>query len=104
MVALSLQQGFSGAPESPFRAGKGRLADVAQRRSLAPVDRGDLVASARACLDAGDSVLLLGPAGIGKSTVIAAVAAELTDRLVLRAAAAEVESGLPYLTLVDLFG
>jgi DNA-binding CsgD family transcriptional regulator len=52
--------------------------------------------------DAG-SVLLLGPAGIGKSTMLSALAAEYPDARVLRASAAEVESGLPYLTLLDLF-
>jgi DNA-binding CsgD family transcriptional regulator len=48
-------------------------------------------------------VLLAGPAGIGKSTMLSALAAEYPQARVLRAAAAEVESGLPYLTLVDLF-
>ena len=53
-------------------------------------------------------ILVVGPAGIGKSTVLAALAGDQAtaeaQRRVLRAAAAEVESGLPYLTLVDLFG
>lgn len=49
-------------------------------------------------------MLLRGPAGIGKSTVLESLAFERRDALVLRVAAAEVESGLPYLTLVDLFG
>src|SRR5207244_501223 len=48
--------------------------------------------------------------GIGKSTVLETVAGRTVADAgayglrVLRAAAAEVESGLPYLTLVDLFG
>lgn len=58
----------------------------------------------QAGLDGGSgSVLVTGPAGIGKSTVLAAHAeAAAGEAQVLRAAAAEVESGLPYLTLVDL--
>ncbi|WP_345637680.1 AAA family ATPase [Rugosimonospora acidiphila] len=52
--------------------------------------------------DAG-SVLLVGPAGIGKSTVLSSLAADRPESRVLRASAAEVESGLPYLTLLDLF-
>ncbi len=58
---------------------------------------------ARAHVAAGGSVLVVGPPGIGKSTVLSALAAEPDGARVLRAAAAEVESGLPYLTLVDLF-
>jgi DNA-binding CsgD family transcriptional regulator len=60
--------------------------------------------AARAHLDQGGSVLVIGPTGIGKSTVLSLLAAERTGVRVLRAAAAQVESGLPYLTLVDLFG
>jgi DNA-binding NarL/FixJ family response regulator len=82
---------------------------VGQSRSPSPFGRTDLIESARAQLGAGHSVLVYGPAGIGKSTVLDAVAngyansgAKRTQ--LLRAAAAEVESGLPYLTLVDLFG
>ncbi len=64
----------------------------------------------------GGGVALFGPAGIGKSTVLAAAAANAAGdgapprgpgaepvARVLWAAAAEPESGLPYLTLVDLF-
>jgi DNA-binding CsgD family transcriptional regulator/energy-coupling factor transporter ATP-binding protein EcfA2 len=67
------------------------------------VGRADLLNAARGSLAAGESVLIAGPAGIGKSTVLSALAAE-QNGLLLRASAAEVESGLPYLTLVDLFG
>ncbi|MGE5828749.1 MAG: AAA family ATPase, partial [Micromonosporaceae bacterium] len=69
-----------------------------------PVGRVEILDRIRAALtDHSGSVLLTGPAGIGKSTVLAAYAAAAgTEALVLRAAAAEVESGLPYLTLVDL--
>ncbi len=51
----------------------------------------------------GGSIVLHGPAGIGKSTLLSVVAAGLARARVLRAAPAELESGLPYLTLVDLF-
>jgi DNA-binding CsgD family transcriptional regulator len=70
---------------------------------IQPVGRADVLERARSRLLEGSSVLLHGPAGIGKSTVLAAMAGELPGARVLRAAAAEVESGLPYLTLVDLF-
>jgi DNA-binding CsgD family transcriptional regulator/energy-coupling factor transporter ATP-binding protein EcfA2 len=109
----------------------------APRASVSPVGRADLLELAGASLDAGESVLVVGPAGIGKSTVLAALADRASSTgmaatgtaatgtaatgtaatgmaatgtaagagtQVLRAAAAEVESGLPYLTLVDLFG
>jgi DNA-binding CsgD family transcriptional regulator len=104
MVALSLQPRRPGGEASPFVTASGRLAHVGQRRPISPVGRGDLLDAARSSLAAGESVLVLGPAGIGKSTVLSALAAEPAQRQVLRAAAAEVESGLPYLTLVDLFG
>ncbi len=58
---------------------------------------------ARLHLAESGSVLLVGPAGIGKSTMLSAIAAGYPQARVLRAAAAEVESGLPYLTLLDLF-
>jgi len=54
-------------------------------------------------LATGGSALVCGPAGIGKSTVLDTFAAQSSHRRVLHAAAAEVESGLPYLTLIDLF-
>ncbi len=60
------------------------------------------MAQARARLSGGGSVILTGPAGIGKSTILDALALEATDVLVLRAAAAEAEAELPYLALVDL--
>jgi len=70
------------------------------------VGRGELLARAQSELAAGRSVLLWGPAGIGKSTVLDALSAPAVgaaDTLVLRAAAAEAEADLPYLALVDLF-
>lgn len=69
------------------------------------VGRGELLARAGAELAAGRSVLLWGPAGIGKSTVIDSLmpSGGSGRALVLRAAAAEAEADLPYLALVDLF-
>lgn len=51
-------------------------------------------------------MLLHGPAGIGKSTVLRALAAEYgeTARTVLRCSATESESHLPFLALADLLG
>ncbi|GIJ75194.1 ATP-binding protein [Virgisporangium ochraceum] len=80
-------------------------------RPVTLVGRGELLAQAGAELAAGRSVLLWGPAGIGKSTVIDALtpasgSSPVTGSgptLVLRAAAAEAEADLPYLALVDLF-
>lgn len=69
----------------------------------APIGRSDVLDELHARLSAGGSVVVYGPAGIGKSTVLAAFQPLVGDALVLRANAAEVESGLPYLTLVDLF-
>src|SRR5215469_12116282 len=100
MIALSLQRC---AQRSPGPAGRGRLADVGQRRPASAIGRDEALAIARGQLADAGSVLLVGPAGIGKSTMLSALAAEFAGALVLRAAAAEVESGLPYLTLVDLF-
>src|SRR2546423_11508856 len=74
------------------------------RRLVAPVGRDSVVDLARTHLASGSSVLVVGPPGIGKSTILASLADAVTGARVLRAAAAEVESGLPYLTLVDLFG
>lgn len=68
-----------------------------------PIGRGEIVAEAAVRLAAGESVLLYGPAGIGKSTILDAIVADAAPALVLRAGAAEAEAELPYLTLVDLF-
>ncbi|MEV4133708.1 AAA family ATPase [Dactylosporangium sp. NPDC049742] len=70
---------------------------------VVPFGRADLLAHARERLAGGGGVLLYGPAGIGKSTILDAIAGAETDALVLRAAAAEAEADLPYLALVDLF-
>ncbi|MFJ8942029.1 ATP-binding protein [Streptomyces sp. NPDC102395] len=70
------------------------------------IGREELVAAARDQLTGGGSVLLHGPAGIGKSTVLRALAADYGDsaRTVLRCSATESESHLPFLALADLFG
>ncbi|MFF8593373.1 AAA family ATPase [Streptomyces sp. NPDC015220] len=63
-------------------------------------------AATREQLARGGSVLLHGPAGIGKSTLLRALTAEYapTARTVLRCSATESESHLPFLALADLFG
>ncbi|WP_329049355.1 AAA family ATPase [Streptomyces violaceus] len=70
------------------------------------IGREDLFTSAREQLGRGGSVLLHGPAGIGKSTVLRALAADYgaSARTVLRCSATESESHLPFLALADLFG
>ncbi|WP_069770112.1 helix-turn-helix transcriptional regulator [Streptomyces sp. LUP30] len=70
------------------------------------IGRDELYAAAREQLTRGGSVLLHGPAGIGKSTVLRALAADYGDaaRTVLRCSATESESHLPFLALADLFG
>src|SRR5215475_6947758 len=82
----------------------GRLNHVPRPRMVAPIGRVEVQNHVTDLLAAGGSVLLRGPAGIGKSTLLDSLAQQRGDALVLRVAAAEVESGLPYLTLVDLFG
>ncbi|WUH92588.1 AAA family ATPase [Streptomyces sp. NBC_00433] len=64
--------------------------------------RGALLTTARAALDAGDSVLLTGEPGIGRSTALAALAAQRAGVLVLRCAPAEAERHLPFLGMIDL--
>ncbi|MFE9613009.1 AAA family ATPase [Streptomyces sp. NPDC006012] len=68
--------------------------------------RDEPLAAARDQLASGGSVLLHGPAGIGKSTVLRALAAEYAGaaRTVLRCSATESESHLPFLALADLLG
>ncbi|WP_330347922.1 ATP-binding protein [Streptomyces sp. NBC_00582] len=70
------------------------------------IGREELFTSARDQLVRGGSVLLHGPAGIGKSTVLRALAADYGDaaHTVLRCSATESESHLPFLALADLFG
>ncbi|HZO65530.1 MAG TPA: AAA family ATPase [Kribbellaceae bacterium] len=68
------------------------------------VGRDDLIAQVRTELDAGGSVILFGPAGIGKSAVARAVIADRSrDGVrVLTASPSKSESALPYVTLLDL--
>ncbi|MDT7840239.1 ATP-binding protein [Streptomyces justiciae] len=70
------------------------------------IGREEVFAQAREQLARGGSVLLHGPAGIGKSTVLRALAADNggSARTVLRCSATESESHLPFLALADLLG
>ncbi|MFJ3231934.1 AAA family ATPase [Streptomyces sp. NPDC086787] len=70
------------------------------------IGREELFGTAREQLASGGSVLLHGPAGIGKSTVLRALADEYAGavRTVLRCSATESESHLPFLALADLLG
>ncbi|MFI6282811.1 AAA family ATPase [Streptomyces sp. NPDC050988] len=75
-------------------------------RSEQVVGRDEVLVRARAQLSRGGSLLLHGPPGIGKSTVLRAMTAEYAEstRTVLRCSATESESHLPFLALVDLLG
>jgi DNA-binding CsgD family transcriptional regulator len=100
MVALSAQR-----PAEPSRAPRRlRAPHVPRQRGSVPIGRVEILSHVNDLLASGGSVLLRGPAGIGKSTLMESIVMDRPDTLVLRVAAAEVESGLPYLTLVDLFG
>jgi len=70
------------------------------------IGREELFTATREQLVRGGSVLLHGPAGIGKSTVLRSLAAEYTGTAgtVLRCSATESESHLPFLALADLLG
>ncbi|MFB9462655.1 helix-turn-helix transcriptional regulator [Streptomyces cinereospinus] len=70
------------------------------------IGREEPFTAAREQLGRGGSVLLHGPAGIGKSTVLRALAADYAEaaRTVLRCSATESESHLPFLALADLLG
>lgn len=75
-------------------------------RSDQVIGRDELLGRARDQLSGGGSVLLHGPPGIGKSTMLRALGAEYANsaRTVLRCSATESESHLPFLALVDLLG
>ena len=93
-------------PAEPLPSARraGRVPHTPRQRLVAPIGRVEIQNHVVDLLAEGGSVLLRGPAGIGKSTLLDSLAQQRPDALVLRVAAAEVESGLPYLTLVDLFG
>lgn len=79
--------------------------ESARCRSDLVIGRDELVTAARDQLARGGSVLLHGPAGIGKSTVLRALAADYGETArVLRCSATESESHLPFLALADLLG
>ncbi|MFF3140303.1 ATP-binding protein, partial [Streptomyces sp. NPDC057927] len=85
---------------------RGDFKEPARPRPDLVIGREELFASAREQLSDGGSVLVHGPAGIGKSTVLRALAAECAEsaRTVLRCSATESESHLPFLALADLLG
>jgi len=100
MPALSAQR-----PAEPSRTPRrARTPQIPRQRGNPPIGRIEVQNHINELLGSGGSVLLRGPAGIGKSTLLESIVLERPETLVLRVAAAEVESGLPYLTLVDLFG
>ncbi|WP_317454088.1 AAA family ATPase [Streptomyces sp. TRM68416] len=80
--------------------------EPARSRPDLVIGREEPFTAARARLARGGSVLLHGPAGIGKSTVLRSLAAEYATaaRTVLRCSATESESHLPFLALADLLG
>ncbi|MEU3894737.1 AAA family ATPase [Streptomyces sp. NPDC045251] len=82
------------------------FAESAGRRSDLVIGREESFGAAREQLARGGSVLLHGPAGIGKSIVLRTLAAEhaRTTPTVLRCSATESESHLPFLALADLLG
>ncbi|MFG2309887.1 AAA family ATPase [Streptomyces sp. NPDC048566] len=85
---------------------RGDFQEPARPRPELVIGREDLMAGAREQLAGGGSVLVHGPAGIGKSTVLRALAAECAPsvRTVLRCSSTESESHLPFLALADLLG
>ncbi|MGI5459150.1 helix-turn-helix transcriptional regulator [Streptomyces sp. CA-249302] len=85
---------------------RGDFKEPARCRPDLVIGREELIGAAREQLARGGSVLLHGPAGIGKSTVLRALASEYgtADRTVLRCSATESESHLPFLALADLLG
>ncbi|MBC2902269.1 AAA family ATPase [Streptomyces cupreus] len=80
--------------------------EPARSRPDLVIGRDEPFTAAREQLARGGSVLLHGPAGIGKSTVLRALASEYgaAARTVLRCSATESESHLPFLALADLLG
>ncbi|MHA5053676.1 helix-turn-helix transcriptional regulator [Streptomyces sp. SD15] len=85
---------------------RGDFKEPARPRPDLVIGREELFAGAREQFSGGGSVLLHGPAGIGKSTFLRALAAECAEsaRTVLRCSTTESESHLPFLALADLLG
>jgi DNA-binding CsgD family transcriptional regulator/tetratricopeptide (TPR) repeat protein len=85
---------------------QGDFKEPARCRPDQVIGREELFGAAREQLARGGSVLLHGPAGIGKSTALRALASEYgtAARTVLRCSATESESHLPFLALADLLG
>ncbi|MFF4501005.1 ATP-binding protein [Streptomyces sp. NPDC001401] len=85
---------------------RGDFKEPARRHPDLVIGRDELLSAAREQLARGGSVLLHGPAGIGKSTALRALASEYgtAARTVLRCSATESESHLPFLALADLLG
>ncbi|MET7682006.1 AAA family ATPase [Streptomyces sp. NPDC005423] len=85
---------------------RGDFKEPARCRPDLVIGRDEMFTAAREQLADGGSVLLHGAAGIGKSTVLRALAAQYGDtaRTVLRCSATESESHLPFLALADLLG
>lgn len=93
--AFGSVRGAVGPPTMAGQSARGPL-------PYALLSRGPLLASARDHLAGGGSVLLTGPAGIGKSTLLSALADDLTGHQVLRCSLSETEGHLPFLGLIDL--
>ncbi|GAA4878359.1 LuxR family transcriptional regulator [Kitasatospora terrestris] len=70
------------------------------------VDRTDLLNRIRSALDGQGSVLLHGPAGIGKTALLDTLGSEAgsAGEAVLRSSPTAAEAGLPHLALIDLLG
>ncbi|MFJ9541031.1 AAA family ATPase [Streptomyces sp. NPDC101225] len=85
---------------------RGDFKEPARCRPDLVIGRAEPLNAAREQLARGGSVLLHGPAGIGKSTALRALATDYgtAARTVLRCSATESESHLPFLALADLFG
>lgn len=85
---------------------RGDFKEPARCRPDLVIGREELFSAAREQLARGGSVLLHGPAGIGKSTALRALVSEYgtATHTVLRCSATESESHLPFLALADLLG
>ncbi|MFJ5231112.1 AAA family ATPase [Kitasatospora sp. NPDC088391] len=84
----------------------GSAATPADPTGLPLVDRANLLAEIHAALAATGGVLLHGPAGIGKTALLDALAqhADTTGESVLRSSPTAAEADLPHLALIDLLG